>query len=113
VDNNASMSGSMTFYHHGSEKGKALATAISDQFKDAKLMKEWGARDDFARFPRVGMAVLRWSKMPGTLLELGFLSNDHDKELLQSEDFRESITDAIVRGLTNYCGDEQNLETNP
>lgn len=109
----ASASGTMTFYHGGSAKGQTLATAVSDQFRQMNVLKEWGAKNDFNRFPRTGMAVLRWSKMPASLLELGFLSHPKDRQLLGTEEYRDDLAEAIVRGLMNFCGDEKNLEANP
>lgn len=46
--------------------------------------------------------VLRLSKRPGLLLELGFLSNDHEEKEIQSPDYQLKISEGIVEGLENY-----------
>lgn len=48
------------------------------------------------------MYLNRSIKVPGVLIELGFLSNYYDRELLLKQEYQEEITDKIVKGIVNY-----------
>ena len=53
--------------------------------------------------------VLRKTKMPAVLIECGFMTNRKELELLKSDEYRESIADAIVLAANayaeKYCGE--------
>jgi N-acetylmuramoyl-L-alanine amidase len=46
--------------------------------------------------------LLKNSKIPAVIVECGFLSNFEEEQLLLSEDYRSSISEAIVSGIENY-----------
>lgn len=48
------------------------------------------------------MYLNRSIKVPGVLIELGFLSNYYDRELLLKQEYQEEIADKIVKGIVNY-----------
>lgn len=48
------------------------------------------------------MYLNRSVKVPGVLIELGFLSNYYDRELLLKQEYQEEIADKIVKGIVNY-----------
>ena len=49
-----------------------------------------------------GFRVLKAPDIPSVLIELGFLSNDHDVDRLRSDSHRAALAGAIVRALDNY-----------
>ena len=51
---------------------------------------------------RSGLYVLRKTRMPAVLLELGFISNPNDAELLSEQP--ELFAEAITQGIINYTG---------
>ena len=46
--------------------------------------------------------VLRGTKMPAVLIELGFLSNKEEERKLRTRGFRKKITEAIYKGIFHY-----------
>jgi len=47
--------------------------------------------------------VLKGTRMPAILVEIGFLSNANEERLLRNNSYRQSIAEAIVAGLTDYA----------
>ena len=48
--------------------------------------------------------VVRNSRMPAVLVELGFVSNSQDASLMTSEDGLHKFTDSLYNGITNFIG---------
>lgn len=87
--------GAQTFYFPSSEEGKRLASLIQ-----AELL---AIDPDNHRQPMEGrFAVLRQSNMPGALVEIAFMTNPRDRSLLQTEAYREQVTQAILQGILRY-----------
>lgn len=74
--------------------GEKLATCIQDQIVDALNMVDRGVKANPKLF------VLRYTAMPAVLVELGFISNAGDEELLATR--QDDFARAIARGVTDY-----------
>jgi N-acetylmuramoyl-L-alanine amidase len=48
-------------------------------------------------------AVLRGIRMPGVLIEVGFVSNSEEEGKLKNGFYRQKIAEAVVDGVKNYC----------
>lgn len=48
------------------------------------------------------MTGLNWSKVPVTIVEMGFLSNPQEDRLLSSDDYQNKIVQGIVNGIGAY-----------
>ncbi len=48
--------------------------------------------------------ILKNAKIPSVLIECGFLSNDKEEKLLNTEKYRQKIAWAIFCGMINYIG---------
>lgn len=48
------------------------------------------------------MTGLNWSKVPVTIVEMGFLSNPQEVQLLSSDDYQNKIVQGIVNGIGAY-----------
>jgi N-acetylmuramoyl-L-alanine amidase len=46
--------------------------------------------------------VLAWTKMPSILLELGFMSNDVEREKMTEEKYQRRIASALVKGIKKF-----------
>jgi len=57
------------------------------------------------RIYRTGFAVLRQTKMPGILVEFGFVNHVYDRARLVRPDFAPKAADAIVRGVKDFFAD--------
>ena len=60
-----------------------------------------------------GFAVLKAADVPSVLVELGYLSNHNDAELLASPEYRNRITDALVLGIDEYFANRPQVATVP
>lgn len=80
------------------EHSKSLAGSIHSGIK--KNIKPYGLRD---RGVKPGLFyVLAFSKRPGVLLEVGFLSNEKEVKKISSLDFQKSYAKGIARGVREY-----------
>ena len=46
--------------------------------------------------------VIKSAKIPSILIELGYVTNEEDAELLKSEPWREKVSASIVTAIDNY-----------
>ena len=82
--------------HNGETKSKGLSQSIQDE-----LIRETGATDRKIKH-RPNLAVLRGTKMPSTLVELGFITNPAEVAKLQMESYQNQLAQAIARGIENF-----------
>ncbi|HMS53860.1 MAG TPA: N-acetylmuramoyl-L-alanine amidase [Fimbriimonadaceae bacterium] len=97
-------SGSIIFYHGGSTLGNLLADCIRLEVKkmgDLPVIGTWSDK----RIYDTGFAVLRYSKMPGVLVETGFINHRKDLAVMRSPDFQKRFATAILKGIKVYLGD--------
>lgn len=73
-----------------------LAKAVHDEVIAATGLFDRGVKQ------RPDLYVLKKTEMPAALIELGFLSNDDDVEIIKTERFKEDSANAIVRGINKY-----------
>ena len=77
------------------EQSRQLADAIQKS-----LIAATGARDLGLR--RNTFAVLRETKMPAVLLELGFMSNPTELSKLNTTSYQTTLANAVVKGIHNH-----------
>lgn len=90
---NTAIKGAMTFYYH--DTSKALAKTVQDQ-----LVKATGAADkgiDHGNF-----LVLRNSKIPAILVEMGFITNYEEAMKLNEDAYRNKMAAGIASGIGQY-----------
>lgn len=88
--------GTETYYYQRSNS-KELATIIHQ-----RLVKAMGLRDRGVK--NGNLEVIRDTTMPAVLLEVGFLSNVLDEELMSSEVVQMKAAQAIADGIKEYLG---------
>ena len=87
--------GTETFaYDLDGGEGEKRATCIQDQIVDALNSVDRGVKANPELF------VLKYTGMPAVLVELGFISNERDEELLTTR--QDDFARAIARGVTDY-----------
>ena len=86
-------SGIICFY--GAGRPDALASAIQHS-----LVQETKAADGGIR--PANFYVLRNSKIPAVLVEMGFLTNNREARLLTENAYQDTIVTGIGKGITNY-----------
>jgi N-acetylmuramoyl-L-alanine amidase len=99
-----STSGSITFHHKGATVSKLLAECIENEIGKASRLPSIGVWSD-GRIYDSGFAVLRKTKMPGVLLELGFINHNRDRARMQEAQYQRAVAAAVVKGVRVFLGD--------
>jgi N-acetylmuramoyl-L-alanine amidase len=94
--NNSSVQGSEVLYYPGSKQGKVLANDVLYQLVQAIERPSRGLKK------RPNLVVLRETNMTAILVEVAFLSNEDEKELMLNENNQYIIADAIKKGIDIY-----------
>lgn len=94
----ASVSGIDTYYYD--DHDQQLAQIIQQEIINATEANDRGI--DYGNFQ-----VLRQNFQPSVLLELGFLSNNTEEQLLLTNAYQEKIVSGIISGLTKYFSTEK------
>lgn len=90
--------GAQVFYKKTDENAKRLAACIQDELNG--LYAEEGAK---ARTVQTGeYFMLECAACPSVIVECGFLSNEEDEKLLQSEVWQKRIAENIAAGIVGY-----------
>lgn len=94
--------GSKTFYHKTESQGLLLSTAIENEFKALGKLRSMGTWSD-QRIYQSGFAVLRNTRMPGVLVETGFINNSKDRGVLITEAYQRQMAKAIAQALVKLA----------
>lgn len=92
----SSVTGPMAFYYEKSEEGKKLAQLIQEQlneFLDPPKPRTFKPENYF---------MLRHGECPCILIECGFLSNEREEKLLQTDEYQDLCAKAIYKGVAAY-----------
>jgi len=92
----SSVNGVEVLYSPYSSKGSNLASSIQTQ-----LVRSLGAVNR-GIVPRPNLIVLRETKMPAALVEIGFLSNPDEEKLLLQDSYLNKAASAIKNGIINF-----------
>ncbi|GGI40199.1 N-acetylmuramoyl-L-alanine amidase [Mammaliicoccus stepanovicii] len=85
--------GVTVYYHHDTQQdfAKTLHTSINQK----SILSDRGVRNE-------NFQVIRQTKMPAVLLELGYISNPTDEDLIADRKYRHIVETGIVDGLKVY-----------
>lgn len=89
--------GTETFCFPGSAAGRRLAGLLQQHLVRSLYLPDRGVKT--ARF-----AVLRQTRMPAALVEVAFLSNTVEEELLRDQAVRQKAGRALARGIGEFLG---------
>lgn len=87
--------GAQVFYDDINENNKKLAESIQASFK--KTLNSNRKIQEISTY-----YMYRHIKVPGVLLEVGFLTNPNERYLLKTENYQKKICDSIIKGVINY-----------
>ena len=94
--------GAQTFYPKDKDDSKFLANLIQEELKrvvDNTNNREIKPRDD--------IYLLKENKIPSTLIECGFLSNEKESKLLTDEEYQDKIAWSIYIGIQKYFSEHK------
>ncbi|TFJ91727.1 N-acetylmuramoyl-L-alanine amidase CwlD [Lentibacillus salicampi] len=92
--------GAQTFYHPKEDKSKHLATMIQEE-----VIRNL---DNTTRKPLAlnNVYLLKHAEVPGALVEIGFLSNAHEREHLKKDSYQRKMAGSIYEGILRYVTEE-------
>lgn len=90
-----SASGTGTYYYQ-----KTVFDGILAQSLQAEMLKAGGLVDYGVR--TANFYVVKHVTMPAALLEIGFLSNLQEEQILNSSEFQQKIAQAVVTGIDRF-----------
>ncbi|WP_051273124.1 N-acetylmuramoyl-L-alanine amidase family protein [Desulfotruncus alcoholivorax] len=101
----SSYEGAETFYYPKSSAGKTLALSIQQELRTIPSMTK--------RIAKVSNCyMLRRTNVPAVLVEVGYLSNKHERELLKDPDYHDLLTQKITAGVIQYFNSPEKITNN-
>lgn len=97
-------SGAQTFYAPHFKENARAAKFIQEELRENLENTNRKAK------PIGGVYILKHSKKPGVLVEVGFLSNPAEKAKLKREDYQEKVAASIYKGIIRYFTNEKELK---
>lgn len=92
---NSNINGVETHFSSLSPKAQHLATQIQTQLLSHTNSRDRGLFDS-------NFFVLRHTTMPAVIVEVGYVTNEREGSLLNTNDYREKIASGITKGIMNY-----------
>ncbi|MGX4667858.1 N-acetylmuramoyl-L-alanine amidase CwlD [Cerasibacillus sp. JNUCC 74] len=98
--------GAQTFYNPRKDENRHLAKMIQ-----AELIR------NLENTNRTALAInnvylLKHAEVPGALVEIGFLSNEPERELLKDEKYQQKVAASVYKGILRYATEDvENEET--
>ena len=87
--------GAQVFYNTINEKNEILAKIMQEKLKkDLNSNREYKKLNDHYLYNRV--------KIPGVLIEVGFISNPNERYLLRQENYQKKVAVTIKNGLVSF-----------
>lgn len=93
-------SGAQTFYNRSIDENEKIAKFIQEEIRT-----NLENTNRFAK-PIGNVYLLKYAEIPGALVEVGFLSNPTEAELLNTEAYQQKIAASIYQGILRYFTNE-------
>lgn len=92
--------GAQTFYYSSEPENKHLAEMIQSE-----IIRNL---ENTNRSPLAidGIYLLKYAEVPGALVEIGFLSNEQERELLKDEAYQKKMAASIYQGIILYITED-------
>lgn len=92
-------SGSIVYYNDKLPKSKVLAEKIQQELNNITVSK-WQRQSHDCQ--EANYYVLRNSNIPGILVETGFITNEKERSLLVTDNYKAKIANAIESGINKF-----------
>lgn len=97
-------SGAQTFYASRLDENARAAKFIQDE-----LRRNLENTTRKAKVLNEEVYILKHAKIPGSLVEIGFLSNPQERANLKKEEYQEKVAASIYTGILRYFSKEKEL----
>jgi N-acetylmuramoyl-L-alanine amidase len=94
--------GAQTFYYNALEENERAAKFVQDEFRQSLENTDRIAKS----INRV--YLLKYAKVPGVLIEAGFLSHEEERSWLKTKVYQDKVAEALYRGIMRYYTDKGN-----
>lgn len=103
---NPNADGSIVFYYNKFVQNKSLAYCIQTALNNVPV----DGKKRTIRDPQTGSYfLLKYSKIPGVIVETAFLTNSTELKLLMKDSFRDDIAKAIAEAVVKYLNDSKRV----
>jgi N-acetylmuramoyl-L-alanine amidase len=99
---NPETKGAILFYYNASEEGKNLAQWVGSSIDEIVYRRFLKNDTQKSKILPESLFLLRSTKVPGILVETGYMTNLEEGRLLRQDDFQAFMAEAIFDGLQNY-----------
>lgn len=82
--------------HQDYEKSRLLSEKVLDSLVDSIHTKREGI------FERDDLSGNNWAKVPTTLVEVGYMTNPEEDELMATDEYQKKIVDGLANGIDSY-----------
>jgi len=93
-------SGAQSFYYPKYDESRHLAKMIQDEIVHNL------ENTDRVALALNGMYLLKYAEVPSALVEIGFLSNEQEREQLKQSDYQEQMAASIYKGILRYVTED-------
>lgn len=93
-------SGAQSFYYPKFDESRHLAKMIQSEITRNLENTERSA------LAINGVYLLKYAEVPSTLVEIGFLSNEEERELLKQDEYQLKMAGSIYNGILRYLTEE-------
>ena len=88
-------SGIQVFYSDVVTDNKKIASVVTDSLNNnLSNIRDYKKENGYYMYSKV--------KIPGILVEAGFVSNSHDNYVIRQDDYQDKLVNAIANGISNY-----------
>ena len=92
---NPNAHGMETYYYPKTDNDERFAILLNEELETAGGLFNRGVK--YAKF-----YLLRHTEIPASLVEMGFLSNPEEEELLARADYQKKMAEALFRAIVRY-----------
>ena len=92
---NPAAGGMETYYYAPSDQGQRLAALLNEEVEKAGGLLNRGVKT-------ANFYVIKHTNVPASLIELGFVTNEREEQLLNSESYQTTLAEAIARAIARY-----------
>lgn len=92
---NPAAGGMETYYYAPSDQGQRLAALLNEEVEKAGGLLNRGVKT-------ANFYVIKHTNVPASLIELGFVTNEREEQLLSSESYQTTLAEAIARAIARY-----------